>query len=206
MKKSPKQNWESNIRRTPIILGLSAALCMPSAFSYANASDPVAGELVQSVQQGRTVTGKIIDDTGEPLIGVSVLVKGTTVGTITDFDGNYSLEVPSGKHILVISYIGYKTQDITVGKSNQLNIKMEADTQALDEVVVVGYGVMKKRDVTGAVSSMKNYNPQIQISAESETKRSIFREKDKTKRSKKESAQHSKSRNKSFVMTSVSAL
>ena len=105
MKKSPKQNWESNIRRTPIILGLSAALCMPSAFSYANASDPVAGELVQSVQQGRTVTGKIIDDTGEPLIGVSVLVKGTTVGTITDFDGNYSLEVPSGKHILVISYI-----------------------------------------------------------------------------------------------------
>lgn len=62
--KSPKQNWESNIRRTPIILGLSAALCMPSAFSYANASDPVAGELVQSVQQGRTVTGKIIDDTG----------------------------------------------------------------------------------------------------------------------------------------------
>ena len=137
MKKSPKQNWESNIRRTPIILGLSAALCMPSAFSYANASDPVAGELVQSVQQGRTVTGKIIDDTGEPLIGVSVLVKGTTVGTITDFDGNYSLEVPSGKHILVISYIGYKTQDITVGKSNQLNIKMEADTQALDEVVVM---------------------------------------------------------------------
>ena len=55
---------------------------MPSAFSYANASDPVAGELVQSVQQGRTVTGKIIDDTGEPLIGVSVLVKGTTVGRL----------------------------------------------------------------------------------------------------------------------------
>lgn len=156
MKKSPKQNWESNIRRTPIILGLSVALCMPSAFSYANASDPVAGELVQPVQQGRTVTGKIIDDTGEPLIGVSVLVKGTTMGTITDFAGNYSLEVPSGKHILVISYIGYKTQDVTLGKSNQLNIKMEADTQALDEVVVVGYGVMKKRDVTGAVSSMKN--------------------------------------------------
>ena len=56
MKKSPKQNWESNIRRTPIILGLSAALCMPSAFSYANASDPVAGELVQSVQQDRKST------------------------------------------------------------------------------------------------------------------------------------------------------
>ena len=66
MKKSPKQNWESNIRRTPIILGLSAALCMPSAFSYANASDPVAGELVQSVQQGRTVTGLSLIHISEP--------------------------------------------------------------------------------------------------------------------------------------------
>ena len=68
MKKSPKQNWESNIRRTPIILGLSAALCMPSAFSYANASAPVAGELVQAVQGGRTVAGKVIDDSGERCI------------------------------------------------------------------------------------------------------------------------------------------
>ena len=77
------------------------------------------------------------------------------MGTITDFDGNYSLEVPSGTNILVISYIGYKTQDITVGKSNQRNIKMEADTQSWDEVVVVGYGVRKKRDLTGSIASVK---------------------------------------------------
>mgnify|MGYP000156989773 FL=1 len=103
-----------------------------------------------------SVKGTVKDQSGLTLPGVNVLNITNNTGTITDFDGNYSLEVPSGKHILVISYIGYKTQDITVGKSNQLNIKMEADTQALDEVVVVGYGVMKKRDVTGAVSSMKN--------------------------------------------------
>ena len=154
MKKSPKQNWESNIRRTPIILGLSAALCMPSAFSYANASDPVAGELVQSVQQGRTVTGKIIDDTGEPLIGVSVLVKGTTVGTITDFDGNYSLEVPSGKHILVISYIGYKPQEVKVAKQKIVDVVLVEDVSSLDEVVVVGYGNQRKVSVVGAQSTM----------------------------------------------------
>ena len=159
MKKSPKQNWESNIRRTPIILGLSAALCMPSAFSYANASDPVAGELVQSVQQGRTVTGKIIDDTGEPLIGVSVLVKGTTVGTITDFDGNYSLEVPSGRHILVISYIGYVTQEISVGDRSSITVQLKEDTKSLEEVVVTAFGATQKKetmvpemcDATGAV-------------------------------------------------------
>ena len=90
------------------------------------------------------------------MIGVSVLVKGTTIGTVTDFDGNYTLEVPSGKNILEISYIGYKTKEITIGNNSLINIKMEPDTQALDEVVVIGYGTVKKRDLTGAVASMKN--------------------------------------------------
>ena len=129
MKRNPKQNWERSIRRTLIILGLSVALCMSDVLLYANASEAVPGSLILSTQQGRTVTGKILDETGEPLIGVSVLLKGTAVGTITDLDGNYSLEIPSDNSILVISYIGYKTQNITVGKNNQLNIKMEADTQ-----------------------------------------------------------------------------
>ena len=155
MKRNPKQNWERSIRRTLIILGLSVALCMSDVLLYANASEAVPGSLILSTQQGRTVTGKILDETGEPLIGVSVLLKGTAVGTITDLDGNYSLEIPSDNSILVVSYIGYKTQNITVGKNNQLNIKMEADTQTLDEVVVVGYGVMKKRDLTGAITSVK---------------------------------------------------
>ena len=78
---------------------------------------------IQSVMQGRVVTGQILDELGEPMIGVSVLVKGTTVGTITDFDGNYTLEVPSGKNILEISYIGYKTKEITIGNNSLINIK-----------------------------------------------------------------------------------
>lgn len=97
-----------------------------------------------------------MDETGEPLIGVSVIVKGqATVGTITDFDGNFVLDIPTGKGMLEVSYIGYKTQTVTIGKNTQITIKMEPDTQALEEVVVIGYGAVKKRDLTGAVSSVK---------------------------------------------------
>lgn len=153
MKKCPKP-LGYGIRRTPVVLGLSAALCMPAAFSYANVDNGM--ESVLSVMQGKTIKGQILDETGESMIGVSVLVKGTTIGTVTDFDGNYTLEVPSGKNILEISYIGYKTKEITIGNNSLINIKMEPDTQALDEVVVIGYGTVKKRDLTGAVASMKN--------------------------------------------------
>lgn len=155
MKKCPKP-LGYGIRRTPVVLGLSAALCMPAAFSYANVDNGMDCESVLSVMQGKTIKGQILDETGESMIGVSVLVKGTTIGTVTDFDGNYTLEVPSGKNILEISYIGYKTKEITIGNNSLINIKMEPDTQALDEVVVIGYGTVKKRDLTGAVASMKN--------------------------------------------------
>lgn len=155
MKKCPKP-LGYGIRRTPVVLGLSAALCMPAAFSYANVDNGMDRESVLSVMQGKTIKGQILDETGESMIGVSVLVKGTTIGTVTDFDGNYTLEVPSGKNILEISYIGYKTKEITIGNNSLINIKMEPDTQALDEVVVIGYGTVKKRDLTGAVASMKN--------------------------------------------------
>lgn len=155
MKKCPKP-LGYGIRRTPVVLGLSAALCMPAAFSYANVDNGMDCESVLSVMQGKTIKGQILDETGESMIGVSVLVKGTTIGTVTDFDGNYTLEVPSGKNILEISYIGYKTKEITIGNNSHKYIKMEPDTQALDEVVVIGYGTVKKRDLTGAVASMKN--------------------------------------------------
>ena len=134
MKKCPKP-LGYGIRRTPVVLGLSAALCMPAAFSYANVDNGMDRESVLSVMQGKTIKGQILDETGESMIGVSVLVKGTTIGTVTDFDGNYTLEVPSGKNILEISYIGYKTKEITIGNNSLINIKMEPDTQALDEVV-----------------------------------------------------------------------
>ena len=94
------------------------------------------------VQQSSTVNGKITDANGEPIIGASVVIKGTTNGTITDFDGNFMLEVPA-KATLVVSYVGYKTLEVPVnGKT--LNINLKEDTEMLDEVVVVGYGTQKK--------------------------------------------------------------
>ena len=102
----------------------------------------------------QTATGVVKDKAGEPMIGVNVLVKGTTNGTITDFDGKFVInDVPAGS-TLVASYIGYLTKEVKVGKN--LVIVLEEDTEVLDEVVVVGYGTVKKRDLTGAVASMKS--------------------------------------------------
>ena len=108
---------------------------------------------VVSAQQV-AVRGQVLDaGTKEPMIGVSVLEKGTTNGTITDFDGNYSLNVASGK-TLVFSYIGYVTQEIVVS-GETVNVSMKEDSKTLSEVVVVGYGVQKKSSVTGAISQVK---------------------------------------------------
>ena len=112
-------------------------------------------QATQTVQQQKTVKGSILDENGEPMIGVSVVVKGTTTGTVTDFDGNFSLSVPANTKTLEISYIGYKTQNVTIGNA-PLSIKMQPDNKLLDEVVVIGYGTIKKRDLTGAVSSIKS--------------------------------------------------
>lgn len=107
-----------------------------------------------SAQEPMTVRGKIVDDQNEPMIGVSVLEKGTSNGVTTDLDGNYQLSVRQGS-TLVFSYIGYVSQEHTVSSST-LNITMKEDVQALDEVVVVGYGVQRKSSLTGAVSSVKS--------------------------------------------------
>lgn len=106
-------------------------------------------------QQGKKITGVVVDATGEPVIGANVVVKGTTNGTITDFDGNFSIEdVPAGA-TLQISYIGYLTKEVPVGNQTALQITLTEDSQALDEVVVVGYGTMRKSDVTGSIAVAK---------------------------------------------------
>ena len=104
--------------------------------------------------QQKPIKGTVVDATGEPLIGVNVSVKGTTIGIITDIDGKYTLEV-STNATLVFSYIGYRTQELPVGNQTTINITMQEDTQNIDEVVVVGYGVQKKETVTGSVSTLK---------------------------------------------------
>lgn len=108
--------------------------------------------------QGRSVTGVVKDATGEGMIGVNILAKGTTNGVITDLDGRFSLQGVDDKTILVISYIGYVAQEIPVGKQTSIHVVLKEDAQALDEVVVVGYGVQKKSDLTGSVGSVNSDN------------------------------------------------
>lgn len=102
-------------------------------------------------KENKKITGTIVDDKGEPVIGANVSIKGTTTGTITDIDGNFSLEAMSGATLL-ISYIGYETQEITVGNQSVYNIKLSEDTQALDEVVVIGYGTQNRQAITGSIT------------------------------------------------------
>ncbi len=102
-----------------------------------------------------TVTGTVSDATGAPLPGVNVTIKGTTTGTITDLDGNYEINVPSSSDILVFSMVGMLAEEITVGDQTTISTSLAEDVVGLDEIVVVGYGTMKKSDVTGSIVSLK---------------------------------------------------
>lgn len=104
--------------------------------------------------KGKKVTGVIADTNGEPLIGATVKVKGTQIAAVTDFDGNYSIEAPEGA-TLEVSYIGFNTQEVKVGSRNSYNIEMAEDNNSLEELVVIGYGTVKKKDLTGAISAVK---------------------------------------------------
>ena len=112
-------------------------------------------ELPSTNQNGKRLTGQVIGQDGEPLIGVNVVVKGTTIGSMTDMDGRYVLENVPSNAIVEFSYIGYLQQSINVGNKSSLDITLAEDTQKLDEVVVVGYGSFKKSDLTGAISQIK---------------------------------------------------
>ena len=107
---------------------------------------------VGTFAQTITITGSVKDESGEGLIGVSVLQKGTTNGTVTDLNGNYSIAVNQQNTVLVYSYIGYITQEIKVGTQHSIAVILKEDTQSLDEVVVIGFGTAKKSDLTGAVT------------------------------------------------------
>lgn len=140
----------------------SVAECLTEAFKnsdvkYAFENDYIvltknaSPSIPQSVKK---ISGVVKDSKGESVIGANVVVKGTTNGTITDIDGKYTLDVPAGA-ILQVSYIGYLTKDISVGSQSTINVELLEDTQTLDEVVVVGYGTMRKSDVTGSISVTK---------------------------------------------------
>lgn len=103
--------------------------------------------------QGKAVSGKVSDAGGNPLPGVSVTVKGTAQGAISDAAGKYSVQAANGA-TLVFSYIGYKAQEVKVGSQNTINVALEEDAAALNEVIVVGYGSQKKSQTTGAISQV----------------------------------------------------
>jgi len=113
-------------------------LCFVSSFSFLNAQ----------------VSGTLIGDDGEPLIGVNVLVKGTTIGTITDIDGSYSIDAKDGD-VLVYSYVGFQDQEVVVGSGANYSVSMATDSETLDEIVVVGYGTRKKSHNTGAIAQVE---------------------------------------------------
>ena len=126
------------------------------ASSEANASLDDGKDAITTIQQDVKIKGTIVDETNTPIPGVSIVVKGTTSGTVSDINGSFELEVPQGG-ILVVSFIGFGTQEIAVqGDETQLNVVLIEQTESLDEVVVVGYGVQKKETVTGSLSSVSS--------------------------------------------------
>lgn len=128
-----------------------SAGCLPMA-TYA---ESVGAPVVETVLQQKAISGKVVDSKGESIIGANIMEKGTTNGTITDFDGNFNLNVAANA-VLQISYIGYKTQEIPVSQLKAgAVITLKEDTEVMDEVVVIGYGTQRKGDVTSAISSVK---------------------------------------------------
>lgn len=125
-------------------------ICISTISLYSN--NPLMEEDV--IKQQNVLKGVVTDETGQPLPGVNVLVKDTEIGVVTDFDGNYQINVPEQFKILVFSYVGYKTIEITINSKSIINVNMELDSAQLDEVVVVGYGTAKRSDLTGALSSV----------------------------------------------------
>ncbi len=143
------QNHSGNsLKATSIALGLALSLAAPNAAFAA-----VETDAVQAVQQQSQIKGQVVDENGDPLIGVTVQVKGSQGGAITDFDGNYSIKA-APNDMLTFSYVGYVTQ--TVRASQASKIEMVPDAVGLEDVVVIGFGTVKKRDLTGSVAQVKS--------------------------------------------------
>lgn len=143
---------KKNFHKNMLITGACLALLFGGIVNVR----AIAPEEYEAVQQSRTIKGMVVDKNGEAVIGANVVVKGTSKGTITDVDGRFTLNGVPEKAVLSVTFVGYKSKEITL-KSGQSQIKVELsdDAELLDEVVVVGYGTMKKRDLSGAVSQIK---------------------------------------------------
>ena len=131
----PKSNW------TKMLLSLVLLMALMTGMAFA---------------QQKTISGKVTDDGGSSIPGVSVLVKGTTVGTVTDLDGKYNIKVPSTSDILTFGFVGMISQDVVVGQKTVIDVIMKTETLGVEEVVVVGYGTRKKEELTGSISTVSD--------------------------------------------------
>ena len=132
---------------------IAAALCLASSSAIQAASAATNTSLSVQQQKGNVVQGTIVDQNGEPVIGATVRVKGSKTGTVTDLDGKFTLTNANGP--IEVSYIGYKTQIVKNAKGNNLRISLQEDANALEDVVVVGYGQQKKASLTSAITQIK---------------------------------------------------
>ena len=150
--KSPASHFMSKRMVLPFAVGM--LLCSTNA-SAADVNANIINTVAQGPQKSQ-VTGRIVDSNGEPLIGVSVVEKGNkSNGSVTNLDGEYTVNVPA-KATLVVSYVGYKTQEVAVGGKRNVNVTLAEDAEMLNDVVVIGYGVVKKADLAGSVAVMDN--------------------------------------------------
>ncbi|MDO5968978.1 TonB-dependent receptor [Flavivirga aquimarina] len=143
-----------DLRTKLTIIILIVSLMQINANTYSLNSNN-SFEIEKGYSQQNIVNGKVTDAYGVPLPGASVQVKGTTVGAATDFDGNYSITIPDNGKTLVISYLGFVTKEVIINDQSIINVSLSEDNNNLDEVVVVGYGVQRKRDLVGAISQVK---------------------------------------------------
>src|SRR5680860_559241 len=153
-----------NVRKKTIFLGLSSHIAlffllmvMSSSLIWANVN-PYYGKSLSNTTnylQQHQVSGKVTDTNGMPLPGANVIEKGTTNGVISDFDGQFSIDISNDGAILVVSYVGFAPKEVTVNGQTIIDISLEESAEGLDEVVVVGYGTQKKAKITGAISTVK---------------------------------------------------
>jgi TonB-dependent starch-binding outer membrane protein SusC len=137
-----------------LIIGIFLAGTLNTVANLSTTTKTVRNYGIQAEQI--TVTGVVTDDQGVPLPGVTILEKGTKNSAMTDINGNFTITVASGESILVASFFGFENQEIIVGGQTQINITMQPSAENIEEVVVVGYGTVKKSDVTGSVISVSN--------------------------------------------------
>lgn len=143
--------WRRRLLQSiPVTLSFIAAISTTSSIMAASSPE------ISITQQSSRINGVVVDGNGEPLIGVNVLEKGTTNGSITDFDGKFTLNVSSPDAVLVFSYVGFMNQEVSVSGKTDIKITMREDTETLEEVVVIGYGAVRKADLAGSVSVMDN--------------------------------------------------